>query len=273
MRQVVTGIPGKTGVVYTLDRATGEFLWATPDHHPERDRRDRRGDRRRDRERRARLHGRGAGSAGLPARQRRQGLGGGRLQPPHQHDVLPAAQRLRPDAGDDRGRGLGGGLRAGLAGRDRARHRPGRQHLRDLGRDRGYHLATRSAGGHHVPRRHGRRAGLGRGRQRAFPRLRRRDGGDPLGDQPRVVGVGLPDHLRRRRPAVRRGEHRHAAIPRPDAGAAPEHQQQPVRVRVGLEAQCFDAGPGGTGRQVRAGSARAPGRAPSQPLRAPRGSV
>jgi PQQ-dependent dehydrogenase (methanol/ethanol family) len=29
-RQVVTGIPGKTGLVYTLDRATGEFLWARP---------------------------------------------------------------------------------------------------------------------------------------------------------------------------------------------------------------------------------------------------
>lgn len=28
-RQVVTGIPGKTGIVYTLDRETGEFLWAT----------------------------------------------------------------------------------------------------------------------------------------------------------------------------------------------------------------------------------------------------
>ncbi len=28
VRKVVTGIPGKTGVVYTLDRATGEFLWA-----------------------------------------------------------------------------------------------------------------------------------------------------------------------------------------------------------------------------------------------------
>jgi len=27
-RKVVTGIPGKTGVVYTLDRRTGEFLWA-----------------------------------------------------------------------------------------------------------------------------------------------------------------------------------------------------------------------------------------------------
>ncbi len=30
VRQVITGIPRKTGVVYTLDRATGEFLWATP---------------------------------------------------------------------------------------------------------------------------------------------------------------------------------------------------------------------------------------------------
>jgi alcohol dehydrogenase (cytochrome c) len=27
-RKVVTGIPGKTGLVYTLDRETGEFLWA-----------------------------------------------------------------------------------------------------------------------------------------------------------------------------------------------------------------------------------------------------
>ena len=26
----MTGILGKTGVVYTLDRETGEFLWATP---------------------------------------------------------------------------------------------------------------------------------------------------------------------------------------------------------------------------------------------------
>ncbi|HET9219936.1 MAG TPA: PQQ-binding-like beta-propeller repeat protein [Terriglobia bacterium] len=29
-RKVLTGIPGKTGVVYTLDRRTGEFLWARP---------------------------------------------------------------------------------------------------------------------------------------------------------------------------------------------------------------------------------------------------
>jgi alcohol dehydrogenase (cytochrome c) len=30
VRHVITGIPGKTGLVYTLDRATGEFLWARP---------------------------------------------------------------------------------------------------------------------------------------------------------------------------------------------------------------------------------------------------
>ncbi len=29
-RKVVTGIPGKTGLIYTLDRVTGEFLWARP---------------------------------------------------------------------------------------------------------------------------------------------------------------------------------------------------------------------------------------------------
>jgi len=29
-RQVITGVPGKTGLVYTIDRRTGEFLWARP---------------------------------------------------------------------------------------------------------------------------------------------------------------------------------------------------------------------------------------------------
>jgi len=29
-RRVITGVPGKTGIVYTLDRQTGEFLWAKP---------------------------------------------------------------------------------------------------------------------------------------------------------------------------------------------------------------------------------------------------
>src|SRR5690606_20340786 len=29
-RRVMTGVPGKTGIAYTLDRETGEFLWARP---------------------------------------------------------------------------------------------------------------------------------------------------------------------------------------------------------------------------------------------------
>ena len=32
-RAVVTGIPGKTGLIYTLDRKTGEFLWASETIH------------------------------------------------------------------------------------------------------------------------------------------------------------------------------------------------------------------------------------------------
>ncbi len=32
-RKVITGIPGKTGLVYTLDRETGEFLWARQTIH------------------------------------------------------------------------------------------------------------------------------------------------------------------------------------------------------------------------------------------------
>ena len=30
LREVLTGAPGKTGIIYTLDRKTGEFLWARP---------------------------------------------------------------------------------------------------------------------------------------------------------------------------------------------------------------------------------------------------
>ena len=32
-RAVVTGIPGKTGIIYTLDRRTGEFLWGRPTNY------------------------------------------------------------------------------------------------------------------------------------------------------------------------------------------------------------------------------------------------
>src|SRR5207247_4201244 len=34
-RKVITGIPGKSGIVYTLDRQTGEFLWRSEEHTSE----------------------------------------------------------------------------------------------------------------------------------------------------------------------------------------------------------------------------------------------
>ena len=122
-RQVVTGIPGKTGVVYTLDRATGEFLWATPTvvqnvisgidgatgavtENAE-------------------VTFTAVGPAGLrvPHLERRQGLGGRRLQPADQHHVHAPAQHLRPhdgDAGLPRGRAAGRAQREPLGA---VRHR------------------------------------------------------------------------------------------------------------------------------------------------------
>ena len=71
------------------------------------------------------------------------------------------------------------------------------------------------------------------GRFRAFDQV---DGRSPLGDQPRLGGHRLPDHLRRRRTTVRRGQHRlggHVvALHGADAGTAPERGEQLVRVCV-----------------------------------------
>ena len=79
MRKVITGIPGKTGVVYTLDRETGEFLWATPTVTQKRDQRHRRRHRRGDGKLGGGLHRPRSGRPGLPTRRRWQGLGGRRL--------------------------------------------------------------------------------------------------------------------------------------------------------------------------------------------------
>ena len=98
VRKVITGIPGKTGVVYTLDRETGEFLWATPTSPQNVDQPHRRRHRRRDREQRGRLHRAGPAVVRLPDPARREGLGSRRLQPADQRHVLPAEQRLRPHA-------------------------------------------------------------------------------------------------------------------------------------------------------------------------------
>ena len=51
--------------------------------------------------------------------------------------------------------------------------------------------------------------------------------------KPRLVGHRLPDHLRRRRRAVRGGQHQRPALGA-DAGGAAELRQQPVRLRAAV---------------------------------------
>ena len=79
VRKVMTGIPGKTGIVYTLDRETGEFLWATPtvaqNVISDIDGATGRGDCKLG----GRLHRVWSGSARLPHLGRREGLGSRRL--------------------------------------------------------------------------------------------------------------------------------------------------------------------------------------------------
>ena len=237
-RKVVTGIPGKTGVVYTLDRETGEFLWATPTITQNVISNIDGATGRRAGELGGHLHGDRPGGAGLPDLARRQGLGGGRVQSADQHDVLPAPQRLRADDGDA---APGGRPRVAvvLAGRAQPvcpRLRRAGHRARDLGGNRGDGVAVRPAGDDDVARRHGWRPRL-RGRcQRSLPGLRPRDGRDPLGDQPRLAGHRFPDHLCRRRPPVRRGEHRHrrhlGRSGRAHARTAPEPGEQSLRLRA-----------------------------------------
>ena len=236
-RRVVTGIPGKTGIVYTLDRETGEFLWATPTivqnvvsgidgatgavtENAE-------------------LIFTAAGQQVLACPHASGGKDweAGAYSPRTNTMYMPlrnVCSRMmamaEPDEQDEARRLYAIAWRPELAPRLRRRgERPG-----DLGRDRRGALELPAARRHHGPRGHRGRARLRRRRQRPLPRLRRRDRGDPLGDQPRLAGVGLPRHLCGRRPAVRGGQHRLGAVPGVDAGAAPERQQQPVRVRLAL---------------------------------------
>ncbi len=91
-RRVLTGIPGKTGVVYTIDRATGEFLWARPtvtqnvisaiDGAT--------GDVTENAE--VVFSAEGQDVLALPHLDRRQGLGDRRLRPADQHDVHAVEQ-------------------------------------------------------------------------------------------------------------------------------------------------------------------------------------
>ena len=94
-RKVVTGIPGKTGIVYTLDRAHRRVPVGAADDHAERDQGDRRRHRRGDGESRRAVHEAGRDEDDLPERAGRQELARRRLQPAHQRDVHADAEPVR----------------------------------------------------------------------------------------------------------------------------------------------------------------------------------
>ena len=178
VRKVVTGIPGKTGIVYTLDRETGEFLWGDADGHAERDQQHRRRHRRGHGESGGRLHGQRTNGAGLPDAGGRQGLGGGRLQPQTGLMYFPlrnACARMMATAGSD---SVASSLYA-LAVRTELA--PGTDQLGTVQaispETRRAHLEIRAAGRHHIARRDCRRTRVRRRSQRAVPRPGRRDRG------------------------------------------------------------------------------------------------
>ena len=238
VRKVVTGIPGKTGVVYTLDRETGEFLWATPTvtqnvisgidgatgavtENPE-----------------VVFTGNGQTVLACPTLVGGKDWEAGAYSPQTGLMYFPlrnACARMMATAGGDSVATVA--LCARRAERACARHRPARHRPGDLAGDRRAHLEIRATwppptslvatGGGLVF------GGDLNGRFRALDA----ETGDVLWE----VNLGSPitgfsDHVCRRRPAVRRGQHRQLAhrgvLRAPDARAAPEHGQQPVCLRL-----------------------------------------
>ena len=232
VRKVVTGIPGKTGVVYTLDRETGEFLWATPTvtqnviSHID--------------------GGTGAVTPNAELVFSAEGqevlacpswFGGkdweaGAYSPLTNTMYFPLRNVCgRMLASRDAGSHYALAVRNQLA--------PGTDQVgtvqaisAETGTTRWIHeqrAATMS-----LVATGGGRAGVRGRRERTLPGVRPRDRRGAVGDQSRLGRHRFPDHLRRGGPSVCRGEHRlcrhRIRLPRVDARAPPERREQPVRV-------------------------------------------
>ncbi len=89
------GIPGKTGIVYTLDRETGEFLWARPTVMQNVVKNiDGATGKVDDRIRSVIFTRKGPDADGVPRHERREELAGRRVQPAHQRDVHADAEHV-----------------------------------------------------------------------------------------------------------------------------------------------------------------------------------
>ena len=235
-RKVVTGIPGKTGIVYTLDRATGEFLWARPTVQQNV---------------LASIDGLTGDVTVNPdalfveVGQQRficpTSLGGKNwpsrnVEPAGQRDVLPAAEHLHDVRSDVEPPEPGLALRFEQHESDRTERHECRQHPCDLRRDRQDAVDLRAARRNDVAAVDGRRPRVRRRHERPVSRVRPTDGPGLVGSESRLADLGLPRELRRRRQTICRRQHglvvdcdgRESA----DARAHTELGQQSVRLRT-----------------------------------------
>ena len=220
VRKVVTGVPGKTGVVYTLDRETGEFLWATPtvSQNVINDIDGATGAVTENAE--VTFTALGQEVLACPTWAGGKDWEAGAYSPLTNTMYMPlrntcARMLATDDVRSERARALTAGGQGGLEIYAlAARHQitpgeePARHHPRGVGRDGEDGVAARAARGHHVGHGDRRGAGLRRRRQRPVPRPRPGDRRGAVGDQPRLARRRLPHHLRRRRPPVRGHQHR-----------------------------------------------------------------
>ena len=236
--KVITGVPGKTGLVYTIDRETGQFLWARADRRAERHRVREHGVRRGRRQRREAVHGRESGDARVPEPHGRQELSRRRLQPRHEAHVHAAAEHLH-DVDVDRADGRARTWEL-YAIRTRDQIAPGQQNVGTIeaitvetGRTAwkreqraGQTSLMTTAGGLLF-------GGDTAGRFRAYDA----ETGAVLWEVNLGSHVtGFPGDVRRERQAVRRHQHgRDAEHVRPrdaDAGNARGNREQPLRIRA-----------------------------------------
>ena len=136
-RKVVTGIPGETGIVYTLDRAPGKFLWARPTIMQNVIKGIDGAHRRRHREPGGDILQAGGVEDDLPRRARGQELASQRAYNPRTNVMYMPMQNLCGNfTTHDRQARSVEGLRTRVPDDHRAGHGQGRRGLGDLGRDR-----------------------------------------------------------------------------------------------------------------------------------------
>ena len=239
IRKVLTGIPGKTGVVYTLDRETGEFLWATPTvaqnvissidgatgavtENAE-----------------VVFNAVGQEVFACPTWNGGKDWEAGAYSPLTNTMYMPlrntcARMLATRTFNDDTPAAPTESRSATYAIAYRHQLAPGNDYagtVRAISAETGETVwLHEQRAAHPFARGDRRRTGLRRGHQRALPRLRPGDRRGAVGDQPRLTGQRIPDQLLRRWAAVHRGRHRHrgdlVALQPVDARAASERWQQ-----------------------------------------------